>query len=79
MRINGKGGENDRDVMWAEAITELFPESVYFFEHLQEEAIPEAKEHPETLRSYVESEPKNNELLEKISSSFKSSDNVDLA
>jgi TANFOR domain-containing protein len=77
LRVNGKGGEDDDEVLLAQELPEAFPKEAIFLELLKDRVIPGFKEHPEKLVTKTEAEQSNKELLDRVSKLFKTKDDID--
>jgi TANFOR domain-containing protein len=77
LRVNGKGGEEDDEVLLALELPESFPKEAVFLEHLRDRVIQGFKEHPEKLVAKTETEQSNKELLDRVTKLFKTKADID--
>jgi hypothetical protein len=78
LRINGKGGEDDPDVMLGLAMPACFKKDADALEYIQNVIIPYFKSRPRELRTRIESDQSSNELLQIIAKSFGKESDVEL-
>jgi A nuclease of the HNH/ENDO VII superfamily with conserved WHH/Fibronectin type III domain len=76
LRINGKGGEDDPDVLRAEELASCFNKDVGQLTYIKEKTIPYFKAHPAELREKIEADQTKKIVLDKIAASFKSKEDV---
>jgi hypothetical protein len=77
LRINGKGGEDDPDVLLALDLPGCFKKDADVLEYIKDKTIPYYKEHPAELRAKIESNQTKKTLFVRIASLFKNIDEVD--
>lgn len=76
LRMNGKGGEEDHQVLRMEELPECLPRDVNILNHIHDHTIPYFSEHPAELRATLESNPASKELLDSVALSFSQADAV---
>jgi A nuclease of the HNH/ENDO VII superfamily with conserved WHH/Fibronectin type III domain len=76
LRINGKGGEDDPDVLRAEELASCFKKDVGQLTYIKEKTIPYFKAHPSELREKIEADQTKKIVFDKIAASFKSKEDV---
>lgn len=77
IRINGKGGEDDPDVIVAEQLHEKFPKEGEFLSDLKEDVIMHYKSHPDELLEYIEENAVNRSVFDEAASKFEGDDEID--
>jgi hypothetical protein len=77
LRINGKGGEDDPDVLLAEELTSCFKKDAGQLKYLKDKTIPYFKTHVTELRAKIEASQTRKTLFDKIAALFKSKDDLD--
>ncbi|MFZ5970716.1 MAG: hypothetical protein ACOYXA_03915 [Bacteroidota bacterium] len=70
LRINGKGGEDDPDVLLALALPECFPQDADKLKHINESTIPYFENHKSELQQKIETDQSNKQLFDRIAKSF---------
>jgi hypothetical protein len=79
VRINGKGGEEDDEVLMALEMPEAFPKNADFLTAFNDEVIALYKEKPEMLRAKVEESESDKGVLDEAASTFQSKEDVDFS
>ncbi|HEY9007325.1 MAG TPA: fibronectin type III domain-containing protein [Ohtaekwangia sp.] len=77
VRINGKGGEEDNEVLIAMEMPEAFPKNADFLTAFNDEVIALYKSKPEALRVKVEESESNKGILDDAASTFQRKEDVD--
>jgi hypothetical protein len=80
LKVNGKGGEEDDEVLLAAELSSCFPQNENILSHINDVTIPYYKKEENTpeLREKIESDSDIKELLSKIASKFSNRDVVDI-
>jgi Fibronectin type III domain len=78
LRINGKGGEDDEDVLLALALPQAFPEEADILSHLKSNTIPYYKNQLSSIRNKIEATQSNKELLDRVAKVFNNAQSVEL-
>jgi hypothetical protein len=66
LATNGKGGEEDKEIMRAATLLASFPENANIRQHIHDYTIPYYKERPAELRSRIETQSDNKALFDQL-------------